>query len=451
MDLRRRLTGTLGLLLACLMAVATVMQFYSLRSDVDAEISASASVVNVLLAADSGGGAMAALLPEPGIRHLRIRAAGQPALQPEPHPVLTRLGLAPPEQHEREIHIGGRTLYIAPNPGSEISERWRDTVRIWNTLLFFSGTTLLVVWWAADRALRPVRALEEGLRRLARGESDPGLPSFALREFRQVAGAIERLASALAESRAAQHALARDLIRVQENEREALARELHDDMGQTLTALNATAAHLVRNAAKLRPAEVAECANDMRHDIRASGEQLRAMLKSLRPHGLHASGLARALAELVEGWQGRGTGIAFTMSLPDEAPEVDDMTALTLYRVVQEALTNVVRHSHAGSCEVALSCEDGRLRVEVADDGIGLPMHGASRYKGTDGTDGTNGTGATLCAIGPDGPDGAIWRGGLLGMRERVEMAGGALSLAPNRGGGLRLAAVLPVHEGAPA
>ncbi|MRV72058.1 HAMP domain-containing protein [Duganella sp. FT92W] len=415
MDLRRRLTGSLGLLLGCLMAVATVIQFYSLRADIDAEISASARMVNVLLAADStGSGAMAALLPDTGIRHLRIRTAGQPAVQPEPHPLLAWLGLAPPPQDEREIRIGGQTLYIAPHPGSEISERWRDTVRIWYTLLFFSGTTLLVVWWAADRALRPVRALEEGLHRLARGETDPALPPFALREFRQVAGAIERLATALAESRAAQHALARDLISVQENERKALARELHDDMGQTLTALNATAAHLARNAGKLAPGEVAECANDMRRDIRASGEQLRAMLKSLRPHGLHASGLERAVAELVDSWQGRGTGIAFTTSLQPTVVEVAEMTALTLYRVVQEAVTNVVRHSRASHCTVELSCTDEQVRVAVTDDGAGLPAAPGA------------------------------WRGGLLGMRERVEMAGGALSLLPNCGGGLRLVAVLP-------
>jgi two-component system sensor histidine kinase UhpB len=419
MDLRRRLTGTLGLLLGCLMAVATVIQFYSLRSDIDAETGASARMVNLLLAAESGG-AMAALLPEPGIRHLRIRAAGQPAGQAataeDPHPVLTWLGMAPPVRGEREIHLGGQTLYISSNPGSEISERWRDTVRIWYTLLFFSGTTLLAVWWASDRALRPVRALEEGLQRLARGETDPALPPFALREFRQVAGAIERLAAALADSRAAQQVLARDLISVQENERKALARELHDDMGQTLTALSATAAHLARNAAKLAPRDVSECANDMRHDIRACGERLRAMLKSLRPHGLHASGLARALGELVDSWQGRGTGIAFSMAAPDAVPEVADITALTLYRVVQEAVTNVVRHSHASHCVITLTCSPGQLRVEVADDGIGLP--GAA----------------------------AAWRGGLLGMRERVEMAGGALSLLPNGGGGLRLVARLPVQ-----
>ncbi|HEX7648829.1 MAG TPA: sensor histidine kinase [Noviherbaspirillum sp.] len=420
MDLRRRLLGSLSLLLGSLMTMAVVIQLYSLRSDVEAEVSASTRLVSVLLAADASTAGrntdLSALLVGDGIRHLSIRTAGQPAVQADRAPLLDWLGLVPPVRQEQEIRIGNQTLYIAPNPGSEISERLRDTVRIWITLLFYSGTTLLVAWWSADRALRPVRSLEDGLHRLARGERNPALPAFALREFRQVAGAIEHLARALSESRAAQHALARQLISVQEDERRALARELHDEMGQTLTALNATATYLARNADKLPSTEVAECANDLRRDIRTSGEQMRAMLKTLRPHGLHASGLAQTLCELVDGWRGRSTGIEFTVSLQSPVPDVSDMAALTLYRVVQEALTNVVRHSGARHCAIMIASTPTELRVEVNDDGCGLPPAGVAR------------------------------RGGLLGMMERVDMAGGQLELLANPAGGLRLVATLPVQ-----
>jgi two-component system sensor histidine kinase UhpB len=90
-----------------------------------------------------------------------------------------------------------------------------------------------------------VRELEASLHRLARGEPDPALPAFALREFRRVARRHRRTWPApLADARTAQHALARQLISVQEDERRVLARELHDEMGQTLTALSVTATHL---------------------------------------------------------------------------------------------------------------------------------------------------------------------------------------------------------------
>lgn len=425
MDLRRRLIASLSLLLGGLMAMALLIQFYSLRSDIDAEVAASTRLVGVLLAAGMPGGPggapggeaqWARQLASAGLRHLSIRPAGEAAPVLAPHPVLEMLGLVPPGRVEQEIRIGDRTLLIAPNPASEIEERLGDTVRLFVTLLFYSGATLLVVWWSADRALRPVRALEDGLNRLAQGESDPGLPAFALREFSRVAGAIKHLAAALAEARAAQSALARQLISVQENERRALARELHDEMGQTLTALNATAAHLERNAGRLDSRAVAECAGDLRRDIRTSGEQLRGMLKSLRPHGLDAAGLGQMLREVIDGWRGRATGIEFAEQLPASFPALDDEAALALYRVVQEGLTNVVRHSGATHCGIRVAADGEWVRLEIDDDGQGLPEAGPAR------------------------------RGGLLGMAERLDMVGGRLDLQPGPRGGLRLQAQIPVR-----
>ncbi|WP_295007770.1 sensor histidine kinase [uncultured Dechloromonas sp.] len=417
MDLRRRLLGWLGLLLGGLLAMTLIVQLHSLRADIGAEVAASSRLVEVLLAADGAAPDLPQRLADADLRHLSMRSVDTPAV-PEAPPLLARLGLVPESGAGHEIRVGAHRLIIAPNPASEIEERLGDTVRLLITLLLYSGATLLAVWWAADRALSPVRALEDGLHRLARGESDPALPSFALREFRRVAGAIERLAAALGEARAAQRALARQLIAVQEEERRALARDLHDEMGQTLTAINATAAHLERHAARLDATAVAECAADLRRDIRRSGEQLRAMLKTLRPHGLDASGLAAMLRELLDSWRNRETGIEFAVELPAHWPAVDETTALTLYRILQEALTNVVRHSGARHCTVRIVADTGCLRLSIEDDGDGLPQTGPAR------------------------------RGGLLGMAERLEMAGGRLQLDSLPGRGLRLSAELPAMAG---
>ena len=419
MDLRRRLIGSLGLLLGSLLAMTTLIQLYSLRSDIRAEVDASTRLVNVLAAAGNTGtgdaGAVRALLAGAGLRHLSIRTADEPPPQRAANPLPAWLGFVPPDRSERAIRIGGQLLYIAPNPASEIGERLHDTVQIWITLLLFSGTTLAVTWWCADRALSPVRALEAGLHRLARGEPDPALPAFALREFRRVADAIAHLARTLRDARGAQHALARQLITVQEDERRVLARELHDEMGQTLTALNVTATHLARHSNVLTRAAVAECATDLRREIRTCGEQLRAMLKTLRPHGLHTAGLAQTLRELVLGWRTRHTDIDFELDLPTQLPDVGELLSLTVYRVVQEAVTNVVRHSGASLCVVRLAVRSGGLVLEVRDDGRGLPQ------------------------------DGATWHGGLLGITERIAMAGGQLRLVAGPAGGLRVLATLPL------
>lgn len=421
MDLRRRLLGWLGLLLGCLLAAAAAVQFASLRADIATEIAASSRLVGLLTLIDGepalNRAALAERLATTPLRHLRISLEAPTPLPPPAWP-LRWLGLSTADLAPQKIRIGSQELYISANPASEVEERLADTAHLLITLLLYSGATLLAAWWATDRALRPVRELESGLQRLADGEPDPALPSFALSEFRRVATAIEGLGQSLAAARGAQKALARQLLRVQEDERRHLAHELHDEMGQTLTALNTTTAYLERHGGQLAPPQLAECCADLRRDVRGIGGQLRAMLKSLRPHGLNAEALPGALRELVDGWQTRGTGIEFALELPAAFPEVDERAALTLYRVVQEALTNVVRHSGARRCAVHIGSDGGWLRASIVDDGEGLPSSGPAR------------------------------RGGLLGMAERLEMAGGALNIENPPGGGLRLSATLPCCNG---
>jgi two-component system sensor histidine kinase UhpB len=427
MDLRRRLVGYLGAMLLGLMLMAVLISLYSLRNDVSTELIASEQLVRVLL--DTGrierdlppaetAARLEAILNSGPLRHLSVSSgAAAPAENSasDTNWLAGMLGVKPASGAAQLVRVGNQTLRIAPNPASEIEERMGDTVRLCVTLLLFSGTTLLIAWRSADRALAPVRELEAGLQRLARGEADAALPAFALREFSQVAGAIDNLAAALSSSQAAQRQLSRQLIRVQEDERRALARELHDEMGQTLTAIGVTAAYLERNAEQLDAAHIVECAQDLRRDVRTSGEQLRAMLKRLRPHGLDASGLASALRELLASWQQRAPGISFILDMPAKLPPLGEDVGLALYRVAQEALTNVVRHSGATHCRVKIEADAGVLRLRVEDDG---------------------------CGLAPDGPQRG---GGLLGIEERLDMVNGVLELGPGPANGLQLRISLPL------
>jgi two-component system sensor histidine kinase UhpB len=429
MDLRKRLIGSLGALLGALMLVAVLINLGSLRHDINAEISASAQLVQVLLKAgqierdlpaEEASTRLQAMLQAAPLRHLTITLE-QDQAQKQPQQTTTGLSrllsIESTETSGQLIRLGEQNLRIAPNPNSEIDERLGDTVRLCITLLLFSGATLLITWWSADRALAPVRELEAGLQRLADGENEAALPAFTLREFSQVAGAIDALATALASSRNTQQALSRQLIEVQEDERRVLARELHDEMGQTLTAIGVTASFLERNAERISAKQLAECAYELRRDVQTSGEQLRTMLKGLRPHGLDTGGLSNALCELVAGWQQRESGINFRLTLPMPMPTIDEATGLVLYRVVQEALTNTVRHSSARHCQVSLESSADMLQLEIADDGKGLP------------------------------PSKIAQSGGLLGMKERVAMIGGLLVIKTGQEGGLKLQISLPLQQ----
>lgn len=429
MDLRRRLVGYLGALLAGLFLMALLINLYSLRSDINAELAASEQLARILLDAsnldhqqppEEAIGRLRTLIDAAPLRHLRIsvdQPEGQASTDTTGSRLAQLLGITTPSPPVEQVKLGQQTLYITPNPVSEIEERVGDTVRLCITLLLFSGATLLVAWWSADRALTPVRELEAGLQRLAHGEPDAALPQFDLREFRQVAGAIDQLASALNTSRAAQKQLSRQLIEVQEEERRTLARELHDETGQTLTAIGVTAAFLERNAETLDSRQIVEFAQELRRDVRTNGEQLRAMLKRLRPHGMDANGVGAALRELIASWQQREVSIDFRLEMPAGLPKMAEEQALVLYRVVQEALTNVVRHSEAQHCVVLIRPENGRLHLEINDDGKGLPAAGEIR------------------------------RGGLLGIEERLEMVGGQLELQSGQTSGLHLRIVLPLND----
>ncbi|MDX9706264.1 MAG: histidine kinase [Azospira sp.] len=425
MDLRKQLLHTLGALLTVLMVVATAIHLHSLRQDVATEIDASARLaralfvaarINPALPVEEAAAQLRAITNDGALRHLTISLGGVDTPQPHIGPFARLFGADTTGYASESLRIGNLELRITPNPASEIDERFGDIVRLLITLLLFSGATLLVAWWSAHRALSPVRELEAGLERLARGEPAAGLPAFRLREFDRIAGAIETLAAALRESRAAQRTLSRRLISVQEDERRTLARELHDEMGQTLTAINATAAHLERRAGMVAATEIIECAGELRRDIRTCGRQLRGILKSLRPHGLDAGSLGGTLRELVNGWRARATGIAFHLELPTPLPQLDDEVALTLYRVVQEGLTNVVRHSGARCCDLRLTTNGSTIRVEIEDDGCGLLSGSAAG-------------------------------GGLGGMAERLGMVGGRLEFTPGTNGGLRLTATLPIRN----
>lgn len=212
--------------------------------------------------------------------------------------------------------------------------------------------------------------------------------------------------------------LAQGLIALQEHERRALARELHDEIGQCCTALRIETAQLkLADSAPLRAA--AARADDTAREIH---QLVRRLLHRLRPQALDTLGLQPALQELCEGWELR-SGVACVF-LPEDAPEAfDDEVAITVYRVAQEALTNVVRHAQASTVRVRLGrCGRRELRLVVEDDGVGVALAEAA-----------NGL--------------ALRRGfGLLGATERAAALGGRLELGSAPEGGTRLVLTLPVR-----
>jgi len=244
-----------------------------------------------------------------------------------------------------------------------------------------------------------------------------GLAWIALRRRREAEDARRRHARAeahVAALLAHNRELSQGLIALQENERRALARELHDEFGQRCSAIRAEVSWLRRCAAGDRAGMLA-AAERADHAAQDLYGLVRDLLRRLRPADLDALGLVAALQALCETWEER-SGIACVF-LPDamETP-LDDAVNVTVYRIVQEGLTNVLRHARASSVKVMLSGRDpGLLRLTLQDDGRGMDVGAASRGLG------------------------------LLGATERAAAVGGVLAVSSTLGSGVRLALCIPL------
>jgi two-component system sensor histidine kinase UhpB len=318
----------------------------------------------------------------------------------------------------RTVSIGGTTvgaLVVRPDPSFEVDEVWKDATNLMQLALAIFLVTNALVYWLVGRALAPVNKILRALTALERGNLDTRMPPLTLPELARIASAFNRMMDTLQASVTQNRRLAQQLIRVQEEERRSLARELHDELGQCLTGILAdgTAILNAAKAGKPAPRESAEAIVEVTRHIM---DLVRGMLQRLHAETLDSLGLEEALQELVKAWQQRNPGIACELHIGGSLEKIGETLDITLYRVVQEALTNVARHAHARHLEIRVH-RGAVLTLEVQDDGIGMD------------------------------PD-AHGRGfGLPGMRERVESLGGTVQLTGRPGRGVTLTVELPLPK----
>ena len=419
MDLRLRLVRRLSLTFAALMVVFMLVWLADVRDDTQAEQAAALQLVDLLTPSLQGQQPDSAALAK-RLRHLRVRLQPLDAPQTPQTATAPWLALADAQAQERRIPIGDQVLVLSPNPDSELQEQLRASLQVIAMLLAFGVLCLFLTWRAADQALRPARELEAGLQRLQGGEASPELPAFELREFSRLAQRIEQLAQALTQAQARQVSLTGALMDVQDQERRMLAAELHDEFGQSLTAISATATYIEHHASRADSATLAECAREIGQETRRISDHVRQMLSQLKPYGLSETGTREALQELVNHWQARLPDMQLAGQF-DPLPQLPEDLALALYRSLQEALTNAVRHSQASRIQIACTVHDDALSLVVADNGIGRAS-------------------ALAQASGH----------GLPGLRERLRRVGGQLQINDNPTGGIVLSARIPLPKEMP-
>ena len=314
---------------------------------------------------------------------------------------------------------------LSLDPSSEQREALDNLVGMLLVLLGYGTALLLAVYWALRRTLAPLQPIQQAILRYERDDFGHRLPALPFAELDRIGGALNHLASTLASAREARRVVSLKLVSSQEEERARVARELHDEFGQTLTAMRADVAWLSHHTSAMP--ELSDVVAGLGGHCERFHGQVRDLLRQLRPQGDGASGvpLRNLLEDLVRSWRerpGRHAEYSLRYGLGDRV--LPDELALALYRLTQEALTNATRHADATRVEVHVGARaDGDIEWSVEDDGVGI-----------------------------DSVDHAPHRGnGLAGMRERVWAHGGDIEIGPRAlqqsRAGLRITAVFSMRR----
>lgn len=328
--------------------------------------------------------------------------------------------ITPPwESQTRKIEYAGRVigeLVITPDPTYEYAEIWKQIMdSIVLASIFFISVNLMIAW-AVGQALKPTEKILAALNELERGNLKARLPLFDLPELARIGQKFNHMVETLEQSISRNHKLSQQLITLQEEERKSLARDLHDEFGQCLTAIHTDATVVLKQAENKYP-DIRDSAAAITQLSRHLMDMVSGLLQRLRPGILDELGLAAALQDLVETWQPRNDAIC-RLVLGDIPENFDETVEVTAYRLVQECLTNVSKHAAASTVEVRVQAEsrNGKagLSIAVRDDGRGFD---SAKTEGL----------------------------GLPGMRERVEGLGGQLILHTQPGSGTEILAWLPI------
>jgi len=276
------------------------------------------------------------------------------------------------------------------------------------------GVVIAINFVAMKVAVRPIQALAEAMERVGKGAYDTRAAKHRVSDsqIERAIGAFNRMAQSLEEQRRQLVRLSSQVLAAEDEERKRVARELHDDTGQALTTILVGLRGL--ESARGRR-DLVERVRALREVVTSAMQGVRRLARALRPAVLDDLGLAPAIASLVQDLR-EHTEIAAEFQADGFAQRLSPQIEVVLYRIAQEALTNVARHAQAHRVLVSLARDGQLVRLSVEDDGVGFDA--ASRRT-----------------------SGAL---GVFGMQERLSLVGGSLRIDSRPGEGTRIVAEVP-------
>jgi signal transduction histidine kinase len=316
-----------------------------------------------------------------------------------------RLLVMPESRTAFPVMIEGRQvgdIVVAPDLAADIYEKWIGFLAIACSGIILMLLTWAIAHFAARSALRPLQSLGDGLTRMRTGDYEQPIAAAGPPEIRKSAQEANELARTLNRLSQDNRSLLRRIVSLQDDERQDMARELHDELGPLLFGIRANTVALLESIPS-GEAELGSAATGILQSVETLQQANRRILDRLRPLYIQELGLERSIQTLLQNAKKQAGDLKVTSQIDTALNDVDGLLSQTIYRVIQEAVTNVLRHAKASTMHVAAGINGREVIVEVSDDGIGFP---ADRVFGR----------------------------GLTGMLERVRALSGTLELLREEG-----------------
>jgi two-component system, NarL family, sensor histidine kinase UhpB len=292
-------------------------------------------------------------------------------------------------------HVGD--ILFSPDISADVFEKWVGFLAITVSAAILMLLTAAIAYFIAGAVLRPLLDLGNGLTRMRAGRYDETIPVTGPLEIQRSCMEANELASTL--SRLSDHngKLLYKIVSLKDDERQRLARELHDELGPLLFSIRADSTVLLE-AIPGGDTKLDRPLQGLLKAVEALQLANRRILEGLHPLYLHELGLERSIQSLLQNTRSQAPNIRISSHIDPDLNRVDDLLSQTVYRVIQEGITNVLRHAMATSIFVEADTRDAGIVVEVSDNGIGLAA-------------------------------GTAFGRGLRGMDERVRALGGSFEL----------------------
>ncbi len=447
-SLRWQVMAAVVVINLCAALVAAIVVIANARRATAVEINSSLAVAERFveetverLADASGGAASLTQLPLhiSGLRHVRIRIEDAQGRVVDIEPQTDAAAgdetagevpgwfadLVTVDRLEREIPVveNGRAVgrvLVKGEASDEIAEVWEDMSDLALLALAVNLAILAALYLVLGKLLQPLKILSAGLHELEEGRFEHRIPAPPVRELAIITDRFNALGAALMAAHDDNARLHGRLISVQDDERRQIAADLHDELGPCLFGMRANLESVERLAGRADP-DLARRIGERTGTIAEILDRVqglnRRLLRKIRPMALDHVPLAAVIADLIADFERHSPGRNFRLSAEGLAERYGDSVDITVYRCIQEAVTNALRHGDAKLITIELRDDGGagRLRLAVEDDGIGMAPQTAPGF-------------------------------GLIGIEERLNALGGTWRIGPAAPRGTRVEMEIPTR-----